>query len=91
MFFIICYDTPSNKRRRKIAKICEGYGTRVQKSVFETNLDKKKMDELAEKLLESIDQQKDNLRIYEIPKDYLPKISVWGQIPLTEDKNLYFI
>jgi len=91
MFFIISYDTPSDKRRRKIAKALEGYATRVQKSVFETNLDAKKKEELKKKLTEIINEKEDNLRLYEIPKDYIPKISVWGQIPLVEEKNFYFI
>ena len=91
MFFIIAYDTPSDKRRRKMAKRIEGYGTRVQKSVFETHLSRIKMDELMDKLKEIIDEEKDNLRVYEIPNDYIPKIAVLGQIPLTEDKKLYFI
>ena len=33
--WVIAYDSPSNKRRRKLAKLLEGYGVRMQWSVFE--------------------------------------------------------
>lgn len=35
---MIAYDSPSNKRRRKLAKLLEGYGERLQGSVFECRL-----------------------------------------------------
>lgn len=36
---LVCYDISSDKRRDKIAKECESYGTRIQFSVFECPLD----------------------------------------------------
>ena len=36
--WVIAYDSPSNKRRRKLAKLLEGYGERLQWSVFECRL-----------------------------------------------------
>jgi CRISPR-associated protein Cas2 len=36
--WVIAYDSPSNKRRRKLAKLLEGYGERLQWSVFECHL-----------------------------------------------------
>ena len=35
---IICYDIPDNKRRLRVSWLLEAYGSRVQKSVFETVL-----------------------------------------------------
>ena len=35
-FYIICYDSPSNKRRTKLHKLLKNYAVPVQKSVFET-------------------------------------------------------
>lgn len=34
MFYLICYDIVLDKRRNKVAQMLEGYGLRVQKSVF---------------------------------------------------------
>lgn len=43
MWVLVTYDVNTEKaagrrRLRRVAKICEGYGTRVQKSVFECTL-----------------------------------------------------
>jgi CRISPR-associated protein Cas2 len=32
--WVIAYDSPNDKRRRKVAKLLEGYGERIQRSVF---------------------------------------------------------
>lgn len=36
--WVVAYDSPNNKRRRKLAKLLEGYGERLQWSVFECRL-----------------------------------------------------
>ena len=38
MRWVVAYDTPCSKRRRKLAVLLEGYGVRVQESVFECEL-----------------------------------------------------
>jgi CRISPR-associated protein Cas2 len=91
LFYIIAYDTPSDSRRRKLAKAIEGYATRVQKSVFETNIKLGKFKEMIERAKECIDEEEDNLRIYEIPRDYLGKVRVFGNLPLVKDKPFYYI
>ena len=40
---LVSYDISDDKRRRKVCKILEGYGYRVQYSVFECDLDDKKI------------------------------------------------
>ena len=91
MFYIIAYDTPSDKRRRKLARAIEGYATRVQKSVFETVVKFDKYKEMVDKAKECIDEEIDNLRIYEIPKDHLGKIRIFGKLPLVTEKTFYYI
>lgn len=50
LFYLICYDIPDDKRRKKIADILEGYGSRVQYSVFESVLNAKQYKELRKRL-----------------------------------------
>lgn len=38
MFVVVSYDIKNDKRRRKVMKLMEGYGERVQYSVFECHL-----------------------------------------------------
>jgi len=72
MLVLVCYDvsteTKAGRRRlRRVAKVCEGTGQRVQKSVFECQLDVAQFEALERELLAEIDAQQDCLRLYRIP------------------------
>ena len=67
MLVLITYDvnteTEAGKRRlRKVAKQCVNYGQRVQKSVFECNLDAAKLRQVKAILEDIIDKEVDSLR-----------------------------
>ena len=40
MYLVVAYDITNNKARNKIVKILESYGFRVQKSIFEIEINK---------------------------------------------------
>lgn len=72
MLVIVCYDvnteTREGRRRlRRVAKTCEGVGQRVQKSVFECQIDVMRMEILERRLLQIIDLDQDCLRLYRLP------------------------
>ncbi|MGH8675021.1 MAG: CRISPR-associated endonuclease Cas2 [Burkholderiales bacterium] len=72
MLVIVCYDvnteTKAGRRRlRRVAKVCEGTGQRVQKSVFECQVDLMQLEELERRLLAEIDLEQDCLRLYRLP------------------------
>ena len=72
MLIIVCYDvnteTSAGRRRlRRVAKICESTGQRVQKSVFECQVDLAGMEELERRLLKVMDLATDCLRLYRVP------------------------
>jgi len=69
MLVVVCYDvnteTKAGRRRlRRVAKVCEGTGQRVQKSVFECQVDLMQLEDLERRLLAEIEPAEDNLRIY---------------------------
>lgn len=71
MLIIVTYDvsteTPAGRKRlRRVAKICERMGQRVQKSVFECSVDQRQFEELERKLLSEINETEDNLRLYRL-------------------------
>ena len=68
---IVCYDVKTEtregrRRLRRVAKVCESTGQRVQKSVFECQVDLIRMEELERKLLAEIDPAQDCLRLYRL-------------------------
>ncbi|MGI0489366.1 CRISPR-associated endonuclease Cas2 [Pantanalinema rosaneae CENA516] len=46
LLYVVTYDIPCDKRRKKVADLLEGYGRRVQYSVFECVLTAEKYGEL---------------------------------------------
>ena len=72
MLVLVCYDvnteTKAGRRRlRRVARVCESTGQRVQKSVFECQLDVARFEALERELLEEIEPTMDCLRLYRIP------------------------
>jgi CRISPR-associated protein Cas2 len=66
---LLTYDvnttTPEGRRRlRKVAKLCEGYGLRVQKSVFEVVCNDTDLLQLTDSIARTIDHDHDSIRIY---------------------------
>ena len=83
MEILITYDvsteTKAGRRRlRHVAKICEGYGQRVQKSVFECQVDAPTREELIHRLCKAINEEEDSLRLYRLrePRDRF--LTVYG-------------
>lgn len=73
MLVLVCYDVNTEdkagrRRLRRVARACEGIGQRVQKSVFECQVDVAQFEVLERKLLGEIDEQSDCLRLYRIPE-----------------------
>jgi len=71
MLVIVCYDvntedTAGRRRLRQVAKACESRGQRVQKSVFECQLDLAGLEDLERRLLSIMDLECDCLRLYRL-------------------------
>lgn len=83
MLILITYDVNTESsggksRLRRVAKLCENYGQRVQNSVFECLLDPAQLLFVKEKLLKIIDEKQDSLRIYHLGDKYDRKIENFG-------------
>ncbi len=79
MLVLVTYDvvtktTAGQKRLRKVAKLCENYGIRVQNSVFECVVDATQFKQLQFSLQEIIDVEVDSLRFYQLGNNYKSKV-----------------
>lgn len=86
---IVCYDvnteTAAGRRRlRRVAKVCEGAGQRVQKSVFEFQINLMQFEELERRLLAEIELAQDNLRLYRLPNSRGAEIREYGNFRATD-------
>lgn len=89
MLLIVCYDvnteTRAGRRRlRRVAKVCESTGQRVQKSVFECQVNLMQMEELERRLLAEIDVQEDNLRLYRMSEGSGCEVREYGTFKATD-------
>ncbi|MGP6139357.1 CRISPR-associated endonuclease Cas2 [Jeotgalibaca sp. A127] len=71
-------DKAGRTRLRKVSKVCQNYGQRVQNSVFECIVDNTQLTELKIKLLEIIDTNVDSLRVYNIGNNHKNKVEHFG-------------
>jgi CRISPR-associated protein Cas2 len=84
MDLVVTYDvdttTPEGERRlRRVAKICEAYGHRVQKSVFEVVIRDADKVRLIAALQNTIDHGQDSVRIYRLPAGALDNVEHLGR------------
>jgi CRISPR-associated protein Cas2 len=84
LFYVIVYDIPDDKRRKKISDLLEGYGQRVQYSVFECILTKIQYKELHQRLKKKVKLSEDSVRFYPLSSHTLNQIEVWGEPPITK-------
>ena len=83
MLIIVTYDvsteTKEGRRRlRRVAKACESMGQRVQKSVFECQVNEMRFEQLERTLLAEINEKEDNLRFYRITEPTEIRVKQFG-------------
>ncbi len=83
MMVLVSYDvntqtTEGRARLRRVAKLCEDVGQRVQNSVFECKLDSTQLLALKSKLLRVADHEKDSLRFYNLGNKWQGRVEHFG-------------
>ncbi|VAX34218.1 CRISPR-associated protein Cas2 [hydrothermal vent metagenome] len=91
MFYMVCYDISDDGRRRDIQKTLEGYGKRVQFSVFDCDISDVQYRTLRDKLLSIIDKDGDSVRFYPLCNACSGKIEYRGAGSISEDDRFFMI
>jgi CRISPR-associated protein Cas2 len=89
MLVIVCYDVNTEtsvgrRRLRRVARVCEGTGERVQKSVFECQVTLMQLDDLERRLLAEINPDQDCLRLYRLPDSKGCEVREHGKFRATD-------
>lgn len=79
MRYVIAYDITDDRRRNQVAKFLEGWGKRVQKSIFECDLSLKELEQVIDGLKRILVVHEDRCHIYQICRECLPKKMVFGE------------
>ncbi len=92
MLILVSYDVSTEtragrKRLRRVAKTCQSYGQRVQKSVFECQVNLAQYEELERQLLAEINEEEDNLRLYRLTEPLEKNIKEYGKFRATDFKG----
>lgn len=83
MWVLVSYDVNTETqegraRLRKVALICQDYGQRVQKSVFECWLGPVQYEKMKRRLLKVVDPSLDSLRIYRLTEPREKTVEEFG-------------
>ena len=86
MIVLVTYDVNTEteagkKRLRRVAKVCENTGQRVQNSVFECLVDPARWVDMRQKLIKEIDPAVDSLRFYFLGSNWKRRIEHAGAKP----------
>jgi CRISPR-associated protein Cas2 len=92
MFVLVSYDVNTQdaegrKRLRNIAKICKNWGQRVQFSVFECLVDPAEWAGLRNRLVTTMDQNKDSLRFYFLGANWKRRVEHVGAKPTLDQEG----
>lgn len=91
MFIVVSYDVVDDRRRNRIAKVLKSFGERVQRSVFEMNLDAAELDRMVGKLERHVDRDQDSARVYVLCSACKPRTRIIGYGCVTEVADLIII
>jgi CRISPR-associated protein Cas2 len=91
MFYVVSYDIAADDRRNRVHAALKDYGTPVQYSVFECDVDAKGLTALQVRLARLIDPKEDNVRYYRLCKDCLAQTTVVGERSLTKAPDHWLV
>lgn len=87
MHVVVSYDIVNNNKRNRMANLLLDYGRRVQKSVFECDLDEKNLTQMIEEATRQITEE-DSLIIYKLCESCSSKIELYGRQIVKEDNMI---
>ena len=93
MLYLIAYDISVDARRTELAELLEGFGQRVQRSVFECDLNEREYQALERKMKRMLKlEEGDNVRIYRLCGACAGNVTVLGNgLPVEKSVDVYIV
>lgn len=89
-YVVVAYDIESNARRQRLVRLLEGFGERVQRSVFECDLNGRELGLLLERL-RRFARPEDAIRVYRLPPHVAAATLVLGGRPLVKTRDVTIV
>jgi len=92
MNMIVAYDIAHPRRLTRVAKIIKDYGSRVQKSIFEVTVDKRRFVEMKARIEDEIEPAEDGVKYFPLCEKCAGTLENIGNgIFIDPDKEYYVI
>jgi len=82
---------PDDKRRNRVSQVLEGFGYRVQKSVFECEVTLEQFKKMKQRVTTEIDVEEDGVRYYVLCANCLNKIEISGLGKVIRDEPFFVV
>lgn len=90
-YVVFAYDVRDNTRRFRVARVLKNALERVQKSVFEGEVDADRLELVEARARRHIDEREDNLRVYVLCARCAQSIRAYGVSPTVEDRDVLIV
>jgi CRISPR-associated protein Cas2 len=91
VFVLVCYDIVNDARRAKVNEALEGYGVRVQRSVFECDVRPEQLAGLRGLLAQLVQPAEDSIRYYTLCRECVDRVVIQGQGAVYRDPPVYIV
>jgi CRISPR-associated protein Cas2 len=87
---VVVYDIENDRTRTRVATLLEGYGRRVQKSVFECSLGERELKEMVGRMQKELGGEPDaQVRVYRVCCKCMEASFGLGHVSLDEPEHCY--
>ena len=88
---IVAYDIAEPRRLNKVAKVVKDYGVRVQKSIFEVEVDGRRFAEMKARVEEVIEASEDGVKYFPLCEKCAGTVEIIGQGVFVDPDEEYYV
>ena len=88
---IVAYDIADPRRLNKVAKLIKDYGVRVQKSIFEVDVDDRRFSEMKVRIEEIIEASEDGVKYFPLCEKCAGTVEIIGQGVFIDPDEEYYV
>jgi CRISPR-associated protein Cas2 len=91
MMHVLAYDVVNQRRRTRLHRALKDFGTPVQRSVFEFDLEPKEVGGMMQRVARIIEPEEDTVRLYRICSSCQAETRILGEGVLSLDPDYYIV